>query len=63
MKKTFLIIVTVFLNLSLFSCSEADDFLTDENQGVEVLEETQACCGEEEEILPPPPPPPPTGGN
>jgi hypothetical protein len=62
MKKIILITLTVFLNMALFSCSEDDDFLTDESQKNEITQETQACCGEDGE-LPPPPPPPPTGGN
>ncbi|WP_461588888.1 hypothetical protein [Winogradskyella sp.] len=51
MKKTFIILFTVFLNMAFFSCNP--ESLTDE-----VV--PQACCGEGEEI-PPPPPPPPTG--
>jgi hypothetical protein len=60
MKKIILITLTVFLNMSLFSCSESDDFDIQENQGVEVQNEIQACCDGNEEILPPPPPPIPT---
>ena len=55
MKKIILITLTVFLNLSLFSCSESDDFDIQENQGVEVLDGTQACCDGNGELLPPPP--------
>jgi hypothetical protein len=50
MKKIFIILFTVFLNIAFFSCNPeriADDLAP------------QACCGEEGNILPPPPPPPP----
>lgn len=51
MKKLFIIIVTVFLNLGFQSCTpQALD---------EDLQMPQACCGDEGEI----PPPPPPGGN
>lgn len=58
MKKTSLIILTVILNTSLFSC-------TPETIADEVQE--QACCDEQGHIPPPPPPPAPgedevTGG-
>ncbi|WP_164076255.1 hypothetical protein [Flavimarina sp. Hel_I_48] len=48
MKKSILIILTVFLNLALFSCSP--EKLNEE------LQNTQACCGDDEPIPPPPPP-------
>ena len=44
----------------LFSCSESDDLDIQENQGVEVQNESKACCDGNEEILPPPPPKPTT---
>jgi hypothetical protein len=50
MKKIFIILFTVFLNVAFFSCNPeriSDDLAP------------QACCGEEGNILPPPPPPPP----
>jgi len=53
MKKMFLIVVTVFLNLGLFSCTP-DAVIQQENV-------PQACCGEDIIIPPPPPPPPPDG--
>jgi hypothetical protein len=49
MKKISLIILTVILNVALFSC-------TPENIIDEVQE--QACCDGESTIPPPPPPPP-----
>ncbi|MBL4888160.1 MAG: hypothetical protein JKZ03_06880 [Flavobacteriaceae bacterium] len=48
MKKLYLILFTVFLNLALFSC-------TPESINGET-EEQQACCEKEET-----PPPPPSG--
>ena len=54
MKKIILIMLTVFLNVGLYSCTptnNVDDDIT-----------PQACCGDDDEILPPPPPPP-TEGN
>ena len=60
MKKTVLIMFTVFLNLLIFSsCSESDDDFYDLNETNEI-EETQACCGEQQEEEDPDPP---TGGN
>ena len=56
MKKIVVILFTVFLNLTLFSCSMGGDdqaFLEDQ---------IEAETGGDGEILPPPPPPPP-GGN
>jgi len=55
MKKIILIALTVFLNSALFSCSLDDDFLTDENQKNEFVQQAEGCCGEEGPILPPPP--------
>jgi len=54
MKKIVLILVTVILNVFLFSCS-ADEVL--EESVLDNLETPQACCGEEGNIPPPPPPP------
>ncbi|MCL7754995.1 hypothetical protein [Polaribacter sp. Z022] len=47
----------VFLNLSLLSCSESDDFDIENNAGTEVLNSSAECCDGNGEILPPPPPP------
>ncbi len=58
MKKIVLILVTVILNVFLFSCSP-DEVL--ENGVLDNLEAPQACCDQEGDI--PPPPPPPPGGN
>jgi len=56
MKKIYIIMFTVFLNLGFYSCTP-QDLAVDENV-------PQACCGDDDEIIPPPPPPPPpTGGN
>lgn len=60
MKKIILISLAIFLNLSLVSCSESDDFDIVNNEGEVVLDEIQACCNGNGEIPPPPPPPPPT---
>lgn len=56
MKKIYLLLLTVFLNATFFSCNPTS-LIEDE------LIEQQAtdCCDEEGDILPPPPPPPPTG--
>lgn len=54
MKKIYLLLLTVFLNVAFFSCTP--EAL---NENVTV---PQACCGDDGE-LPPPPPPPPPGGN
>ena len=59
MKKTFLVIVTVFLSLALSSCTENE--ILPEEMLIDV--ETQGCCGEGEIDPPPPPPPPPEGGS
>jgi len=59
MKKIVLILVTVILNVFLFSCT-SDDIISD--GGLDNLEAPKACCDQEGDILPPPPPPP-TGGN
>ena len=51
MKKTYIILFTIFLNTVLFSCTPE-----------EIIEEEitlQACCGDGGDIPPPPPPPPP----
>ena len=55
MKRIFLIMLTVFLNLALFSCTPEDDNEYQERAEIE------ACCGEEGDVTPPPPPPPPSG--
>ncbi len=55
MKKLFLIVVTVFLNITLFSCSTSGD---DE---VYLENPIEVATDDEGPILPPPPPPP--GGN
>ncbi|QXP58179.1 hypothetical protein [Olleya sp. HaHaR_3_96] len=54
MNKIYVIMFTVFLNVTLFSC-------TPENI-VEDINSTQICCGEDGELEPPPPPPPTEGG-
>jgi len=54
MKKIFLIILAVFLNIGVQSCTP--EALTNE------INTPQACCDEGGDI-PPPPPPPPPGGN
>jgi hypothetical protein len=51
MKKISLIVLTVILNMSLFSCSTDDLTLDDINI------EQQATGDEDGDILPPPPPP------
>lgn len=60
MKKLIIVLLTVFLNLFLTSCSINDHELISEE-----IENAQNTGGDDEaEILPPPPPPPPTtGGN
>lgn len=57
MKRLFLIILALFINVSFFSCTSLDDDLEYQNQV-----ETQDCCGDGE-TDPPPPPPPPGGGS
>jgi len=56
MKKIIIILLTIFLNIGLYSCTP---------QALnEDLQTPQACCGDEGELPPPPPPPPPPpGGN
>tara|TARA_R110002167_G_scaffold247308_7_gene452909 strand:- start:355 stop:519 length:165 start_codon:yes stop_codon:yes gene_type:complete len=51
MKKIYVILFTVFLNLGLFSCTP-DSISEGELQ-------IQACCGGDNGDIPPPPPPPP----
>ncbi len=58
MKRLFLIILTVFLNVSFFSCTSLDE---DEYENPSQIL-TQGCCGDGETDPPPPPPPPPGGG-
>ena len=48
MKKLYIVIVVVVLNLSYFSCTP--QHLSDEKPS------TQACCGDDIPIYPPPPP-------
>ncbi len=48
MKKIYLIMFTVFLNIGMFSCTPTNNI--DDNS-------PQACCGDDIPI----PPPPPTG--
>ncbi|MEW4923940.1 hypothetical protein [Algibacter sp. 2305UL17-15] len=47
MKKIYLMMLTVFLNMALFSCSPQT--VAEDNNA------PQACCGEEDHIPPPPP--------
>jgi len=55
-KKLFLIILVVFLNVGFQSCTP--QALTNDTNT------PQACCDEEGDLPPPPPPPPPPeGGN
>lgn len=58
MKRFFLIALTVFLNVTFFSCTSLDEDEY-ENPNQELV---QGCCGEEGDTDPPPPPPPPGGG-
>lgn len=53
MKKLYLLLFTVFLNLAFFSCTPNSI----EGNGSTVAEE--GCCGDD---VPIPPPPPPGGG-
>jgi len=53
MKKLYLLLFTVFLNLVFFSCTPQE--ISDNSNTA------QACCGEGGDI--PPPPPPPPGGD
>jgi hypothetical protein len=53
MKKVYIILLTVFLNLGFYSCTP--DSLAEEQVYLE------ACCGDGGNI--PPPPPPPGGGD
>jgi len=53
MKKIILVLLTVFLNLGLYSCTP--------QAMSEEVKNTQACCGDDGDL--PPPPPPPYGGN
>ena len=52
MKKIALIILTVILNISTFSCTP------DSVSEIGELTDVQACCGDDEHFPPPPPPPP-----
>ncbi|MDD7887111.1 hypothetical protein [Flavivirga sp. 57AJ16] len=54
MKKIYLIMFTVFLNLGLFSCSPQTN--TD-GENPEAIEEPADCCGNGGDIPPPPPGP------
>jgi hypothetical protein len=58
MKKIILIVLTGFLTLFLFSCSDNDDLNLDESQGIEFEVPVQAnalqCCNTTD--IPPPPP-------
>lgn len=56
MKKISLIVLTVILNMALFSCS------TDDLALEEIKIEQQATGDEDGDILPPPPPPAGNGG-
>lgn len=65
MKKIVLIIVTVFLNAVLISCTDNDEIIKEDTKSTFTKElqssvENENCCGEDGEILPPPPPPPST---
>jgi len=53
MKKIYVILFTVILNMAFFSCNP--ESLIDDAA-------PQACCDEDEHLPPPPPPPPPPPG-
>ncbi|WP_055443237.1 hypothetical protein [Lacinutrix himadriensis] len=55
MKKIYVILFTVFLNVALFSCTPTS--LQEESPSA-----TVGCCGEDGDLDPPPPPPPPPPG-
>ncbi|QRM90576.1 hypothetical protein FG167_15490 [Lacinutrix sp. WUR7] len=55
MKKIYVILFTVFLNVGLFSC-------TPTSMQEQVPSSTGECCGEDGDLEPPPPPPPPPEG-
>jgi len=55
MKKIYVIIFTVILNLGFYSCTPQELAVDESSQ--------QACCDDGDDIPPPPPPPPPGGGN
>ncbi len=59
MKKVFLAVLAVFLNMFLFSCT------TESVAETEEMYHTLATEGDDEDPtpVPPPPPPPPGGGN
>ncbi|WP_281980345.1 hypothetical protein [Tenacibaculum mesophilum] len=68
MKKIVLIILTVFLNAVLISCTDNDEIIKEDTKSTISKElqssaEKENCCGEDGEILPPPPPPPTTTEN
>lgn len=50
MKKLYLLLLTVFLNLAFFSCTPQAL-----NEGGVSATEVDDCCDEDGEILPPPP--------
>ncbi|WP_452228284.1 MULTISPECIES: hypothetical protein [unclassified Lacinutrix] len=52
MKKIYVILLTVFLNVALFSC-------TPTSIQEDAPTATVDCCDEDGDIDPPPPPPPP----
>ena len=57
MKKNRFIIVVVFLNLALFSCTHDDEVLEERLSDDTYTDlSVEKCCGEEEDIIPPPPP-------
>ena len=58
MKKIFIIILTVFLNSALTSCSIDDNEIMPEE-----IENVQNTGGNDEGEILPPPPPPNNGGN
>ncbi|CAL2104199.1 conserved exported protein of unknown function [Tenacibaculum sp. 190130A14a] len=59
MKKIALIIIAVFLNLMLISCTENDELIKkDANSTIksELQTESENCCSGDGELPPPPPP-------
>ena len=52
MKKLYLILFAVFLNVSLHSCTPQGIL-----GNIPAATDEENCCGDDGEILPPPPPP------
>ncbi|CAM1373333.1 hypothetical protein [Tenacibaculum xiamenense] len=56
MKKIFIVICTVSLNLMFLSCTDNDE-LKEYQDRLESVESEKSCCGDDGDIPPPPPPP------